>query len=61
MLNLGHCCFRVFLVTSTALLFKSWAVTSEGVVRSRGQQEYRVSGLEVVFFNILIMVKKLNF
>jgi len=24
----------------------SWAVTSEGVVRTRGQQEYRVSGLE---------------
>lgn len=24
----------------------SWAVTSEGVVRSRGLQEYRVSGLE---------------
>ena len=40
-----------FFETSTALFFflLSWAVTSEGVVRSRGQQEYRVSGLEVTF------------
>ena len=41
-----------FFETSTALFFflLSWAVTSEGVVRSRGQQEYRVSGLEVTLF-----------
>ena len=57
-LGLDHCRWQItiaafihyhaFLATSIAL-FLSWAVTSEGVVRSRGQQEYRVSGLEVIF------------
>jgi len=34
------------LTKDLGLDHSSWAVTSEGVVRSRGQQEYRVSGLE---------------
>ena len=50
-LELGHSYIIKFSWNLNCIVcfFNSWAVTSEGVVRSRGQQEYRVSGLEVTF------------
>ena len=46
-LGLDHSRLKRTRIESKLVNIFSWAVTSEGVVRSRGQQEYRVSGLEV--------------